>query len=125
MAGGSAGGLSEMLFGPLVCFWALMLTRRATRADTSQMTAAATGIVGGLATLTRSTLIVAWPFTAVLIARSVGGGRRALRLTAVLVVALIVTTSLPTVPDWGVAHKLRLLASVGPIKLMIRHHPPH
>ena len=123
MAGWSAVALSEMLFGPVVCFWALMLTRIAARGDASPIGAAFTGIVGGLATMTRSTLIVAWPFIAVLIARALRGSRRALRLTGVLVVALVMTTSLATVRNWVVARQLVVVASSGPINLQIGNQP--
>ena len=59
--------LSEVLFVPLVCIWAYMLVQLAQRHRRSDITgqvrpveAIMVGVLGGVATLTRSTLILGW-----------------------------------------------------------------
>ena len=55
----SADLLNESLYVPLLVAWVALLVRTSARPST--VGAAATGIVGGLAAITRSTAILSWP----------------------------------------------------------------
>lgn len=110
--------LGELLFVPLVCLWALLLVRLAKRAQPSLWSAAAAGAVGGLATLTRSTLMLGWALALPLVAFSLAG-----RTVVVLAVALMAVTSLATVRNWVVAREFVLVSSSGSINLLIGNQP--
>jgi hypothetical protein len=125
--------LTETLFVPLVCLWVYALVRLACAPSRRQAIVA--GIVGGLATLTRSSLLLGWiavvPALAVAIGRrrqpaSAGGfgGPGRIGLLAILLSTMIAVTSIATIRNWIVAHRFVLVASEGPIVLNLGNPPP-
>ena len=100
--------LSEMLFIPLLAGWVALLVRMAAH-GASAARAAAAGIVGGLATLTRSTLLLAWPPMLLLWGASLRAGRRPM-LTALLI-PMIAVVGMATLRNWIVADRFVLVAS--------------
>lgn len=111
--------LSEVLFIPLVCAWTYLLVRIALR---HQGSAIAAGVVGGLATLTRSTLVLGWP--AVLAALVFALKRRRWATLVPVVAAMLAVASLATVRNWVVARAFVPIASSGPVNLYIGNQPP-
>ena len=100
--------LSEMLFIPLLVGWvALLVHMPAHRASAAQ--AVATGIVGGLATLTRSTLLLAWPPMLLLWGASLRAGRG--RAVTALLIPMMAVVGMATVRNWIVADRFVLVAS--------------
>lgn len=125
--------LTEALFVPLVCLWIYALVRMT--GVPSRQHAIAAGIVGGLATLTRSSLILGWiavvPALAIALGRrqppssaggAVGPGR--LGLLAILLSTMIAVISIATVRNWVVAHRLVVISSEGPVVLYLGNPPP-
>ena len=100
--------LSETLFVPLLVGWVALLV--CTPANgTSAPRAAAAGIVGGLATLTRSTLLLAWPPMLLLWGASLRAGRR--RMMTALLIPMIAVVGMATLRNWIVADRFVLVAS--------------
>lgn len=116
--------LNELLFVPLVCLWALLLVRLARAQSPSLLTAAAVGVVGGVATLARSPLMLGWPLALSLLFIALRSTRRAGRVVIVLAVAMMAVTSLATFRNWMVSGKAVLVASSGPINFFIGNEPP-
>lgn len=116
--------LSELLFLPLVCVWALLLVRLAKTEQPSLWSAGAAGAVGGLATLTRSPLMLGSALALPLVALSLARTKRAGRIVVVLAVTLMAFTSLATVRNWVVAREFVLVSSSGSINLVIGNEPP-
>ena len=100
--------LSEMLFVPLLVGWVALLVRMTTH-GTSAARAAAAGIVGGLATLTRSTLLLAWPPMLLLWGASLRAGRG--RVLTALLIPMMAVVGMATLRNWIVADRFVLVAS--------------
>jgi 4-amino-4-deoxy-L-arabinose transferase-like glycosyltransferase len=116
--------LTESLFVPLVCFWALLLVKVARRTPPSLAAAAGAGAIGGLATLTRSSLMLGWPFALALVAFSLGRTKRMVRIVAVIAAAMLAVTSLATIRNWVVARQFVLVSTYGPLNLFLNNEPP-
>jgi hypothetical protein len=95
--------LSEALFMPLLVGWIALLVRFALDRP-SLSRAAAAGVAGGIATLTRSTLVLAW-FPALLIWWASLRDRRG-RIVAALVATMIAVVALLPLRNWLVTGRL-------------------
>ena len=114
--------LSEMLFIPLICLCLQQLVALAKGAGAG--TAATAGLLGGLATLTRSSLSVAWlvliPFLWT-IRRRAGFRTRAIHGALLTMIAVI---SLATVRNWVASGQWVPIATSGPVVLLLGNPPP-
>jgi hypothetical protein len=116
--------LTETLFVPLVCIWAYLLVRLATARSVKWRHAALAGAIGGLATLTRSTLVVAWVVALpVLFFALAGHGRRRWPVLAALIATMLAVVSLATLRNWVVARELVPIAASGSANLFIGNDP--
>ena len=123
LAGWSGVLLTETLFTPLVCVWVYLLVRLALESDPRRLAIVA-GLVGGLATLTRSTLLLGWVIVVSLLAIAIPRQRHRLPTIVLLVSTMVAVSSLATVRNWVVAHQVVLIASEGPIVLFLGNSPP-
>ena len=114
--------LTETLFVPLVCLWLFTLARFAQSPTRSRAVAA--GVVGGLATLARSSLLVGWAGVVPALAIAMGWRRQRLGLLALLVTTMVAVTSMATMRNWIVAHRLVAISSEGPVVLSVGNSPP-
>ena len=114
--------LTETLFVPLVCLWIYTLVRFAE--SPSRGRAIASGLVGGLATLARSSLLVGWAGAVPVLAIAMGWRRQRLGLLALLVTTMVAVTSMATMRNWIVAHRLVAISSEGPVVLSVGNSPP-
>lgn len=117
----AASLLTEPLFTPLLAWWAWLLIRTATEAPRWPRLVL-TGVIGGLATLVRSTLFLALPVVLPLWSASVRP-RRA-RATVVLVASLVAVLGMLTLRTWIVSGTFALIPSEGPVTLLIGNTPP-
>jgi len=92
--------LAEPLFAPIFVGWTLMLVRL-TFSPPAAARLLLTGLVGGVATLIRSTLLLAWPVILPLWWRSLPARRS--RLAAGLLVSMMAVVGLATLRNWMVA----------------------
>lgn len=116
--------LTELLFVPLVCFWALRLVKLATSTSPQARSAGAAGAIGGLATLTRSTLMMGWPFALGLTAMSLWPTRRAVKTMTILVVAMMAVIAMATIRNWVVARQFVLINAYGTFNMFLANAPP-
>jgi len=114
--------LTEVLFVPLVCLWIYTLLRFAV--VPSRQRAIAAGIVGGLATLARSSLLLGWAGIFPALAVAMGWSRRRLGALAILMTTMSLVTSTATIRNWVVAHRFVIVSSEGPIVLFVGNSPP-
>jgi hypothetical protein len=130
LAGWSGVLLTEVLFTPLVAWWAYLLVRLGfVAADPREgarpmRLAALAGSVGALATLTRSSLLTGWVLALPLVAIAIPRRRGRLAVLAVVVSAMLAATSLATLRNWVVAHKLVLITSEGAQAVFLGNPPP-
>jgi hypothetical protein len=115
--------LTELIFVPLVCFWALRLVKLARDPNPSLRSAAAAGVAGGVATLTRTTLMMGWPPALLLTALGLWRTRRVTRTMAMLVVALLAVISLATLRNWVVARQFVLINAYGTFNMFLANAP--
>lgn len=115
--------LTELLFVPLVCVLTLLLVRLARSEQPSWRLAAAAGAIGGAATLTRSTLMTAWPVVLLLVLISLRPAKRALRTVALLAAVMMAVISLATIRNWVVSHKFVLINAYGSFNLFLANVP--
>jgi hypothetical protein len=120
----SAVLLTETLFTPLVCAWVYLLIRLALQLDHQRRLAIAAGVVGGLATLARSSLLLGWVIVVPLLAVAMPPRRHRVAAIALLVSTMVAVSSLATVRNWVVAHQFVLISSEGPIVLWLGNSPP-
>jgi len=120
--------LSEVVFVPILCIWTLMLlTLARTNEDTERdhsvrpSEAIAVGVLGGVATLTRSTLLLGWLVALPLLALALRSRRRS--IISLVVATMLAVTSLATVRNWVVARELVPIASSGPVNLYLGNTP--
>lgn len=116
--------LTELLFVPMVCLLALRLTRLAARGAATPWSALATGAIGGIATLTRSTLMLAWPAALLLAAWSLRPTRRVVRTLGLVGIGLLIVVSFATVRNWVVARQFVLINAYGSFNLRLANEPP-
>src|SRR5687768_17617583 len=115
--------LTELLFVPLVCVLTLLLVRLARSDQPSWRLAAAAGAVGGLATLTRSTLLMAWPAALLLLLICLRPSRRAFKTVALLLAVMLAVISMATIRIWVVARKFVLINAYGSFILFLANVP--
>jgi Dolichyl-phosphate-mannose-protein mannosyltransferase len=96
----SAMLLGETLFTPLLACWAWLLARAAADPLSSSRMVFA-GVIGGLATLTRTSLFAAWPL--VLPVWSASLGRPRARSTTIILASMIAVIGLATLRNWVVS----------------------
>lgn len=121
---GSRSGLllTETLFVPLVCIWTFLLVRLVAERSVGWRLPVLAGVVGGVATLTRSTLMLGWVVALPALAAAVPRARRWPALTALLLTMMGVV-SLATIRNWVVARELVPIASSGSVNLFIGNEP--
>lgn len=113
--------VNELLFIPLVAAWIALLVKMST-SEASTRRAALAGVLGGMATLTRSTILLAWPPVLLLWAAALRAHR--LRLLAVLLAVMLAVVSVATLRNWIVADRFVLVASSFSINLLLGNPPP-
>lgn len=112
--------LAEPLFIPIFVGWIWMLVQVSTGTPSFARLVAA-GLAGGVATLTRSTLLLAWPV--LLPAWSASLRERRAQATAVLVVVMIATVGLATARNWVVARTFVPVTTSFGINLYLGNEP--
>ena len=113
--------LAEPLFTPLLVAWTWILIRIATEAHSSPRVLLG-GIVGGLATLMRSTLLLAWPVTLPLWWISLR--RQRTRTVTILVLVMLALVGTATLRNWVISRQFVLVASSFSINLSLGNQPP-
>lgn len=98
--------LSEAFFMPLLVGWIALLSKAALE-HPSRSRVAAAGIVGGIATLTRSTLLLAW-LPMLLLWRASLRGRRG-RVVAALALTMTAVVALLPLRNWMVSGRATLV----------------
>ncbi len=116
--------LSEAVFVPLTCAWLLLLVRFATPGPVTLKQALAIGGAGGVATLSRSTMMLAWPLAAAAVWVASARGERRYAATVVAVASMAAVTSLATARNWIVARAFVPVATSGSVNLAIGNAPP-
>jgi hypothetical protein len=112
--------LGEIAFIPLVCGWVLLLIRLAAGGRTAFWA----GLLGALATLSRSTLLLAWPPALGLVAlarRRTGSVLRAVGTASVVALAVV---ALATLRNWIVARQFVPITTSFSINLYLGNQPP-
>lgn len=112
--------LAEPLFTPILAAWVWTLVRLATEPASSGRLVLA-GILGGTATLTRSTLLMAWPVILPVWWRSVQEKRT--RRLAVLLASMIAVVGLATLRNWIVADRFVPVATSFGINFYLGNQP--
>ena len=112
--------LAEPLFAPMLVGWTWLLVRTATDAP-SWPRLLLTGAIGGIATLTRTTLFLAWPLVLPAWAASLRTSRaRSTTIVVAMMLAVVGTLSLRT---WLVAGTFALAPSNGGVTLYVGNEP--
>jgi len=120
----SAVLISEALFVPLLCIWVYLLVRLAVEPVTKTIPRAlCAGLVGGLATLARSTLVLGWFVALPAIVWEVRPARLRWRIIVAMAATLGAVTSLATIRNAVVAHAFVPIASSGPVNLYLGNQP--
>jgi len=120
----SAVVISEALFVPLLCIWVYLLVRLAVEpAAKTTPRALCAGLVGGLATLARSTLVLGWFVALPALAWEVRAARLRWRIIVAIAATLGAVTSLATIRNAVVAHAFVPIASSGPVNLYLGNQP--
>ncbi|MSO55915.1 MAG: hypothetical protein EXQ55_03195 [Acidobacteria bacterium] len=117
--------LSENLFIPLLAGWVLLMIKMASpvTAD-SESTTAGAGIAGGVATLTRSTLLAGWVFALPILVwarRRTGKGGGAV---AMMLAVMVASVALATALNWIAARVFVPVASSFSIDFFQGNLPP-
>lgn len=113
--------LAEPLFLPLMAGWTWLLVRAATE-PASQGRLIVAGVVGGLATLTRSTLLLGWPLVLPVWWASLRARR--VRAIAVVVATMIAVVATATLRNWVVSSTIVPVTTSFGINLYIGNEPP-
>jgi len=124
LAGWSGILLTETLFTPLVCTWVYLLVRLGARSSDPRRIAIVAGVVGGLATLARSSLLLAWVAVVLLLPFAIPRGRHRIAAIALMVSAMVAVSSLATIRNWVVSRQFVLISSEGPVVLFLGNSPP-
>jgi len=117
---------TEALFVPLAAFWAMLLVETAATPSTRKTIAA--GLIGGLTTLARSTLLLAWPIVLALWMVALKGRttapRRRAALAALVTLVMSLTILVATARNVIVSNRFVLVTSSFPANLYIGNEPP-
>ncbi|MBI3628962.1 MAG: glycosyltransferase family 39 protein [Candidatus Rokubacteria bacterium] len=118
--------LGEALFLPLLAFWGLALARCRAASKSPGLSAAGAGVLGGLAILTRSTLLVTVPLVTALVAMAwwARWRRAALISVGILLASLAATVGLATLRNVVASRQWVIVSSAGPINLYVGNEPP-
>jgi hypothetical protein len=114
--------LNESLYLPLLMAWTALLIR--TVKEPNAAAAAFTGILGGLAAITRSTVIVAWPLVWLLFALRWRRHRSWIRNTTAMIACSLAVFSLIALRNWIVAHQFVATSTELGITLLGGNEPP-
>jgi hypothetical protein len=114
--------LNESFYLPLLMAWTAMLIR--TCSAPSSGGAAWTGLAGGFAAITRSTVILSWPLVWVLCAWQWRRQRGWLRITGAMVACSLAVFSLIAIRNWIVAHQFAATSTELGITLLGGNEPP-
>jgi hypothetical protein len=114
--------LNESLYLPLLMAWTAMLIR-SCRMPTLR-SAAATGLAGGLAAITRSTSILAWPAVWLLCAWQWRRQRGWIRKVTAMAACSLAVFSLIALRNWIVAHQFVATSTELGITLLGGNEPP-
>lgn len=120
MAGRWAGvPLADPLFMPLLAWWVWLLVKSAS--DASLRSVVHAGLVGGVATLVRSTLLLAWPL--VMPAWVIARRARRVRALTVLVAVCLGVVGVATVRNWVVSGQFVPVSTTFGINLLLGNQP--
>ena len=111
----SAALYTESLFIPLLCLCTLWLCREVARPGTGRLAVGA--LVGGLSTLSRSTVLAAWPPAALVLILAYQRARQPLRRLMVFCVLIASVVGLATVRNGIVSGRFVLISSSLPDNL--------
>ena len=113
--------LNESIYVPLLVSWTASLVALCLNPHASR--AAATGILGGLAAMARSTSVLSWPIVwpAMFIAL---GGRRGARMLGTVAVCSVALFSLIATRNWVVSHRFVPVSTEFGVTLMGGNLPP-
>jgi hypothetical protein len=114
--------LNESFYLPLLMAWTAMLIR--TCSTPTARAAALTGLAGGVAAITRSTVILSWPIVWVLCAWQWRRPRGWLRLSAAMIACSLAVFSLIAIRNWIVAHQFAATSTELGITLLGGNEPP-
>ncbi len=114
--------LNESLYVPLLVAWAALAVRLYQAPSTAR--ALATGMVGAVAAMTRSTSLLAWPLVFGACWRAWPGGSRRRAWLVALVLSSVAVFSLIAARNWIVAHEFALTSSEFGVTLLGGNEPP-
>ena len=114
--------LNESLYVPLLVAWVALLVRTLARPSTGG--AAATGIVGGFAAITRSTAILSWPLVWAACAWTWRRRRGWAGIAGAMVIGSLAVFSLVSVRNWIVANTFAPTSTELGITLLGGNEPP-
>ena len=114
--------LNESLYVPLLMAWTALVIRLCR--EPRPASAVGTGITGGLAAITRSTVILAWPVVWLLCAWHWRRARVAMRTTAILAACSLAVFSLIALRNWIVADQFVATSTELGITLLGGNEPP-
>ena len=112
----------EIVFIPLACAWAYCAVRLTE--DSDMRLAVLAGLAGGLATLSRSTLLLAWPLVFTLVAAGRWGRTRVLQPLAVMALVMCAVVGLATMRNWIVSRELVPIATSFGVNFYMGNQPP-
>jgi hypothetical protein len=118
----SADLLNESLYVPLLVSWVALLVRTSARPST--VGAAATGIIGGLAAITRSTAILSWPLVWAGCAWTWRRRRGWVGIALAMVIGSLAVFSLVGLRNWIVARTFAPTSTEFGITLLGGNEPP-
>ena len=113
--------LGEIVFVPLVCAWAALSIGLASDDRGAWWRA---GLVGGVATLSRSTLLLAWPPIAVVASAALMAARRKILPVVASVALMTAVLGLATARNWIVSHTFVAVTTSFPTNFRIGNGPP-
>jgi hypothetical protein len=113
--------LAEPFFAPIFVAWTWLLVMLAT-GERSRPRLVLAGVVGGIATLARSTLLLAWPVILPLWGISLRGRR--MRTVAILAGIMAALVGVATLRNWIVGMRFVLVTTSFGINLLLGNQPP-
>ena len=113
--------LGEIVFVPLVSWWALLCVGLVSGDRGGWWRA---GLVGGVATLSRSTLLLAWPLVTAVAAAAGVTARRTLVPAIASLALMTATVSIATTRNWIVSGTFVAVTTSFPVNIHIGNQPP-